>query len=40
MTDEEVRAGFKMVLLVVALAGLAAGIGLSVTGKADLARIA
>jgi hypothetical protein len=40
MTSEKVRAGFKMVLLVVAVAGLATGIGLSVTGKVDLARIA
>ena len=40
MTGEKVRAGFGIALLVVALAGLAAGIGLGATGKADLARMA
>lgn len=40
MTSEKGRGGFKIALLAVALAGLAAGVGLSVAGKADLARTA
>lgn len=40
MTSEKARAGFKIALLAVALAGLAVGIGLNVTGRADLARMA
>ena len=35
MTSEKARAGFKIGLLAVALAGLAAGIGLGLAGKAD-----
>ncbi|MGN6537184.1 MAG: heavy metal translocating P-type ATPase [Mesorhizobium sp.] len=38
MTSEKARAGFKVALLAVALTGLAAGIGLSLAGKAELAR--
>jgi heavy metal translocating P-type ATPase len=38
MTSEKVRIGFKTALLVIALAGLAAGIGLSLVGKPELAR--
>lgn len=40
MTSEKARADFKIALLAVALAGLAAGIGLSLAGKAELARTA
>jgi len=40
MTSEKARAGFKIALLACALAGLAAGIGLSLAGKAELARTA
>ncbi len=40
MTSEKARASFKIALLAVALAGLAAGIGLSLAGKAELARTA
>jgi heavy metal translocating P-type ATPase len=40
MTSEKARTGFKVALLVVALVGLAAGIGFSLAGRADLARAA
>lgn len=40
MTSEKARAGFNVVLLVIALAGLAAGLGLSLAGKPDFARAA
>ncbi|MBN9245654.1 MAG: cadmium-translocating P-type ATPase [Mesorhizobium sp.] len=40
MTSGKTRTGFNIVLLVVALAGLAAGIGLSLTGRIESARIA
>jgi heavy metal translocating P-type ATPase len=40
MTSEKARAGFKIALLACALAGLAAGIGLSLAGRAELARTA
>lgn len=38
MTSEKVRTGFNVALLVIALAGLAAGIGLSLAERAELAR--
>lgn len=40
MTNEKTRAGFNIVLLTIALAGLAAGLGLSLAGNADFARTA
>ncbi len=40
MTNEKARAGFKVVLLIIAFAGLAAGLGLSLAGKPDFARTA
>lgn len=40
MTSEKARTGFKVALLVIALVGLAAGIGFSLAGRADLARAA
>jgi heavy metal translocating P-type ATPase len=38
MTSDKVRTGFNVALLVVALTGLAAGIVLSLTGRAELGR--
>ncbi len=40
MTNEKTRAGFNIALLIIALAGLAVGLGLSLAGNADFARIA
>ncbi len=40
MTSDKARTGFNVALLVVALAGLVAGIGLSLTGRTELARTA
>jgi len=40
MTSDKARTGFNVALLVVALAGLVAGVGLSLTGRTELARTA